>query len=469
MRKLIPLLAVVFAAMACNFGSAAPTDAPGILQTSVAGTLTALAPDAGTPVPPTVTAGPGASATPAGPVTTETAPSPSATVPPEDTLATCDIAYVDNDNLFCVAVGGSPQLLASGAGLFGPQISSDGQKLAYQVTVSEGVTELWVVNANPAEGAAHLLVSDAEVPNADAANINSVNNFQWLAGTHTLAFDTRYMPTGGPFGPGEYINADLWTVDADTGTIASVLPADSAGFFQVSPDGHTIAISRGQGLDLVNADGTNYRQNVLSFPSIITYSEYIYRPRPQWSADGSLFTIAIPSADPMAADSSFAVYRVSVDGTVTPLANQPGNLVFGGSISPQIAPDGQHLVYSVGQADGSGDILHMLTLVPTTDNLFDLRTGPIGLGWSPDSQHYVYAVIPPGGANGFIIGTSDATGNVLISDLNAIRSLRWLDGSNLIFIGQVGADGWSLYHQTLGADPVLLVGGLTDRADLAGK
>ena len=166
------------------------------------------------------------------------------------------------------------------------------------------------------------------------------------------------------------------------------------------------------GLDLVNADGTNYRQNVVVFPTIITYSEYTYKPRPQWSADGAYFTVAIPSADPLAADPSFTVYRISVDGAVTPLANQPGNIVFGGAIAPQIAPDGQHLVYSAGQSDGSGDVLHMLALLGDAvgDNSFDSQMGPIGLGWSPDSQNYVYAVTPPGGINGYIIGLSRPIG-----------------------------------------------------------
>ena len=216
-----------------------------------------------------------------------------------------------------------------------------------------------------------------------------------------------------------------------------------------------MAISRGLGLDLVNADGTNYRQNVVVFPTIITYSEYTYKPRPQWSADGAYFTVAIPSADPLAADPSFTVYRIGVDGTVTPLANQPGNIVFGGAISPQIAPDGQHLVYSAGQTDGSGDVLHMLALLGDAvgDNSFDSQMGPIGLGWSPDSQNYVYAVAPPGGINGYIIGLTDPSAQVLIPNLQAIRSLRWLDATHLVFIGSVGAHRWSLYTKRLARRP----------------
>jgi hypothetical protein len=152
--------------------------------------------------------------------------------------------------------------------------------------------------------------------------------------------------------------------------------------------GHTIAVSRGTGLDLVNFDGSNHRQNVITFPAIITYSEYTFKPRPQWSPDGSFFTVAIPSKDPMAADASVAFYRVGADGTVTPHGTHPGNYVFGGSIPPQIAPDGGHVVYAQANPSGGEEALHMLTLKSDAldDNTFDHKSAG-GWGWAPDSQH----------------------------------------------------------------------------------
>ena len=111
-RKLVPLFALILAALACNFGSGAPTEAPGAVETGVAATFTGLAPATSTPAPATVTAA--ASPTPPPAAATDTAPAPSATVPatPADAAATCSIAYVDNNNLLCVALGGTPQLLA---------------------------------------------------------------------------------------------------------------------------------------------------------------------------------------------------------------------------------------------------------------------------------------------------------------------------------------------------------------------
>ena len=472
MRKLIALGALALAALACNLGSAPPTNAPDSLATSAAATLTALAPTTATqPAEPSGTA-------PAEPAATDTPPaeaSPTAGGPTETAIPAtpapnaCGIAYADSGSLYCLDSGGSPQVLATGASLFNPRLSTDGLLVAYQVVVSEGVTELWVANSDPAAGAPHLLAGNAQTPNADPANINSPNNVQWLPGTHTLVFDTRFMPTGGPFGPGEYISADLWTVYADTSAVSTLLPAGGAGFFAASPNGHTIAVSRGTGLDLVEVDGSNLRQNVVTFPSIITYSEYTFKPRPQWSADGSFFTIAIPSADPLAADSSLAIKRVAVDGAVTLLGFQPGNAVFGGSIRPQIAPDGQHLVYSAGKPDNTGDILHMLTLLGDAvgDNSFDTQVQPIGWGWAPDSQHYIYTISPPNGAAALLMGLTDPSPQVLISNLDAIRDMRWLDGSSFIFIGKVGGSDWSLYRQALDAAPQLLVASLHAETILA--
>src|SRR5438270_751052 len=86
---------------------------------------------------------------------------------------------------------------------------------AGSVATTDSVGQLWV--ASTAEGGEppHVLVGQEQLPSADGSQINSPNHVQWLAGTHSLIFDTSYMPSGGAAGPGEYINADLWRVDAD--------------------------------------------------------------------------------------------------------------------------------------------------------------------------------------------------------------------------------------------------------------
>ncbi len=483
-RSLIPLILLALGALACSLtGSGAPTNAPNSLATSAAATLTALAAPAfsATPSPaPAVTQAPAASSTAA--ATTSAAATAAATVavttaatvaaPATVAPAGCKLAYANADALFCLPDSGTPQTLATGSGLFGPALSPDGALIAYQVVITDGVTQLWVAAVAEGGPAPHVLVGQDQIPSTDgrSAQINSPNHYQWLAGTHTLVFDTRYMPTGGAGGPGEYINADLWTVYVDTGALSALLSAGQAGAFAASPNGNTIAVARGTGLDLINVDGSNHRQNVVTFPAITTYSEYTFKPKPQWSADGSYFTVAIPSADPMAADSSVAFYKVGADGAVTPRGTTPGNFVFGGGIQSQIAPDGAHAVFSRGDSSGGPEALHLLTLQAGApgDNVFATQTGAVGWGWSPDAAVYAYTVVPSGGAGkGYATGPGAEAPHVFADDLTALKDLRWVNGNTVVFLGQIGGSAWSLYRQTTGGDPAAvqtLLLGLTDQA-----
>jgi len=450
-RKFAPLLALGLAVLACSVVPGQPTEIPGSIETSAAATLTALA--------PTVTDAPPA---------TETATE----APPTDTPEpfTCAVVYSDfvfetgAGSVTCLGADGAPRVVATGSRPSSPLISPDGALVAYQVEVSEGATQLWVVSA--AGGDARLLVGAEQIPNADPTLVNSPGHYEWLAGTHTLVFDSRFNVTTGPTGPGEYINRDLWTVNADSGALNPVLPAGAAGAFSASPDGQTIAISRPEGLDLVNADGTNYRQNVITFPSIITYSEYHYKPLPQWAADGTFFSVSIPSADPMAPDVSTALYRVAVDGTVTPLGTVAANTVFGGAIPPRFSPDGQFAIYSQGMADGSGDVMHTLEFLVgggIGDGIVGPDMGRQGWGWSPDSAYFAYSLFPEA-SNGqlYVTGTTVDSVVPMAAGLTAVRELEWESGTTLVFLAITGGgDTWSLYRQTVGSEPVLLAGGLS--------
>ncbi len=457
-RRLSPLVGLALAALACAVIPSQPTEIPGGIETSAAATLTALAPT----LPPATETPP--------PAPTDTVPPPTNTPEP----FACVVAYSDfvfetgAGSVTCLGADGTPRVLATGNRPFSPLISPDGALVAYSVEVSEGISQLWVVSA--AGGDARLLVGADQIPNPDATLVNSPGHYEWLAGTHTLAFDTRFMFTGGPVGPGEYINRDLWTVNADSGALAPVLPAGAAGAFAASPDGVNIALSRPEGLDLVNADGTNYRQNVITFPSIITYSEYQYRPRPQWAADGTYFSVSIPSPDPMAADVSTALYRVAVDGTVSPLGTVAANTVFGGAINPPFfSPNGQYAVYSLGMADGSGDVMHTLQFL-AEGGFGDTAVGPDqgrqGWGWSPDSAQFAYTLFPDGVTGQlFATATTVETVTPLAAGLTALRDLEWESGTSVVFLGIIGGgDVWSLYRQALGSDPVLLAGGLSLQA-----
>jgi hypothetical protein len=482
LRRLVPLCLLTLAALACSLGGGA---APNTVATNAAATLTALAASSASATPaanstatpaaanPSETPAAAASATIAATTAAGTEAATEAATPAETAAASetpsatgCNLAYASGDTLFCLPEGGTPQTLATGAGMFGPAISPDGTLIAYSIVITDGVTQLWVASVAEGGEAPHLLVGQEQLPSADGSQVNSPNHYQWLAGTHTLVFDTRYIPISAG-GPGEYINADLWTVQADTGALVPVLPAGQAGAFAASPDGTTIAISRGTGLDLINVDGSNHKPNVVTFPLIVTYSEYTFKPRPQWSTDGSYFTVAIPSHDPMAADASVTFYKVGTDGTATTYNTVPGNFVFGG-LQPQIAPSGGYAVYSRNDPAGGPDMLHMLTIGPGTpeDTVFDTQPSPAGWGWSPDSAVYAYSVVPSGGGGkAYATAPGVESPHAFAADLTGLKDLRWLNGSRVVFLGQSSGGPWTLYRTISGGDPgglETLVLGLTE-------
>ena len=164
------------------------------------------------------------------------------------------------------------------------------------------------------------------------------------------------------------------------------------------------------------------------------------------------------------------MHKVGTDGSASALATQPGNFVFGGSITPQIAPDGRQVVYSQADPAGGPEVLHMLTFQSDAmgDNVFDHQTGAVGWGWSPDSQVYAYTVVPNGGAGkGYVTGPGVESPHVFADHLTAVRALRWVNGKTLVFLGKIGGGEWALYRQKSGGEPSAvqkIVGGLSEQA-----
>ena len=465
-RVLVFIIGLSLAALACSAIPGLPgTTEPGALETSAAATLTALAPTVGAPTE-----------------TTATAPAEEPTTPPDEATATataeapagptCSLAYADGANLFCLAADGTPQLLATapgGQGISSPVISPDGALVAYVAGPLGYPVDLWVVGVDAALVPPRLLVTSANVPSPNPENVWFPFSFQWRPGTHSLFFDTRWEPVGGIQGPGEYLNNDLWLADADSNTVAAVLGEGLGGNFAVSPDGNFVAFSYAEGLGIVNADGNNLRRDVVTYPSIITYSEYYFKPEIHWQADSLAFNVGVPSMDPMAPDTSATIYRVGTDGIVQPLATVPGNFVFGGLNRPVFSPDGRFAVYSQLQAGSSQtEDIHLMDLsaVPPTNTIVDAKDVPSVWGWSPNGDHFVYASTPGGvPGSGYDYGLEGPI-RPWAAGLTQILQLEWQSPTTFYFVGQINNAGWSLYRVELGAEPVLVAGGLSQQAGL---
>jgi hypothetical protein len=371
----------------------------------------------------------------------------------------CSLAYASESRVYCPGEGGTPVMVAEDTRgtISAVAVSSDGAWVAYIVSLppENATSELWAVK--PGGDAAPIrLVGPEQLVSPQPDTTSSPRNFEWLAGTHTLVFDTRFVPNGGIQGPGEYIHNDLWRVEAGTGALRNLLPAQAGGNFHLSPDGQRIAISGATSIQLLNADGSNLR-TVIEYPMIITYSEYQYKPAVVWSTDSAFFTVLVPSPDPMAADSSATIFRVAAAGdSGETMGRFDGNFVFGGPLGPGLSPDGRRLVYGRSTDQGVANLI--LVGVdgsdPTIFNSTSLSAN--GWGWSPDSEWYAYGIVPDGS-------------NVLLRRNGALQEfgagltlvgLEWVDATSFYFSAVSGEANYGLYFHRVGEQTQELVNGL---------
>lgn len=428
-RKLLPLILLIASLLACALPGG-PTPPPiDVVQTSVAATLTAAVPPT-VPVP-TVTPAPTLALTPT-------------LAPPS---AVCFVAVADFNTILCV--NGPDQFEIANTSAIGTvsdvAISPDGGMVAYTVALIDGTAELWVVNSDGTN--ARKLVGMESLPATEPDSVSWPRTFQWQAGTHILFFDTGWTPAGGPFGPGEYINSDLWWVNADTGELTPMLSAGTAGYFSLSPDGNWIAVSQPESVSLISTDGATVLSDVITFPPIITYSEYAYKPEVTWSLDSSFFMVNIPSADPLAPDAGATIYRVGLDGTATQLVTLTGQFLFDHSL--KISPDGGWVAYTKTVVNGANNEIYLN--VARTDGtaesggLVGVNLGVNLLGWSPDSARIAYNIAEDAL---YLANTIAVVGEIHV--VQAVKEFAWTSPTAAVFSGSLNGH-WGLRQFTLGS------------------
>jgi hypothetical protein len=426
-RTTLLSLALAAAAMACAVPGLPTPPAAGEIATMVAATLAAVDP---------LSPGAGASATPE-----EPAPPPGP--------APLRIVYLDAGNVWLLEEGAAPVQLTSGGGARSLRISSDGQRVAYLwSSTPDAHVELRAVRAD-GSGATTVLSAaalDALYPIPTGVIGWQLWHFEFIPGTHTVVFTT----TGIPEFIGLHRADDLLAVDADSGALTTLLPPGSGGTFAIAPDGSRIAVASPNAIGLVDADGANHRPNLITYPTIITYSEFLFSPPMVWAPDSSAVGMVIPSEDPLAPAPGGAVWRIpAAGGPAVMLGTLTGQLYFpqmgGGSLlSPNLArvailrdtatPNIRQLV--LANADGSGETVYV------TD---DIQWA----GWAPDSTHFVFGQGSPTGLTLGQVGGASAP-------IGSGTDLRWISPTEFLYLsGSYGA--WSLVRGGIGAASTTLV------------
>ena len=141
---------------------------------------------------------------------------------------------------------------------------------------------------------------------------------------------------------------------------------------------------------MADPDGSN-RQVVLTFPGVITYSEYQYYPPVTWLADNSAVRAAIPPNDPMANPPEVTtIWHIPADGsppstltTITPvqfsfdsvsISPDTGNFSYPTLVTPGAPPI---VDLHVANIDGSGDVIY-----DSGDRRFE--------AWSTDGENFIF-------------------------------------------------------------------------------
>jgi len=336
--------------------------------------------------------------------------------------------------------------------------SPDGQIIAFTRGKPYSQTELWSVHRDGSDlrlllSADQLHAMVGEPTTTEFIYFDSVSYIDWIDGTHTLGFEVlrNYDAIGGCCESG-----GTWQIDTETGNLSAwTLPPDISMEREgglVSPDGKQIALVGETGLTLVNADGSNRRENVLIYPYVpLMEGGGFVPPNILWAPDSQSLT-AITYPENMWDEDFFTTWFVPVDGTPAQKLSEISGYAF--SASP--SPDQRYLAYRKPPDPMSNHWeLHLATFDGTQDLIYAQGHLMDFWGWSPDGVHFVFGQdstrMP---SLGSVCGGSQPLMDPLVFPL---WHLTWIDPQRFVFIA--GGDGPSegeLWLGTVGGDSVLI-------------
>jgi dipeptidyl aminopeptidase/acylaminoacyl peptidase len=433
-RNLFSLLALAgLTALACNLTGLAGTPAqPAPTATPVADEAAGAA--------PTESAAPESGE--AAPQATEQPPGVEAG-PPE-----LRVAFVNENNVWLWTEKGGALPLTGSGGVTDVRLSDDGSTVAYVHRSADfKEAELRAIDVDGTNE--RLLVGAGEfkaLQTNDIAEGIEPHQFEWIPGTHLLVYNTRHIFTETGFSA---LNNDLWVVDADTGQQLFSFPAGSGGNFYVAPDGSQIAIATTMGISLLNADGSNRRDGVLTIEAIaLVESEFV--PAPVWGPDARSLGVVLPPGVPFSEPvGESTTWLIPTDGSP---ARQLGTFLTSPipALGPRFSPDLSKVAYPHLGDDESE--LHIANADGTEDAMYDAGPSLRFLGWAPDSERFAYET----GQSSTQVGQVGAP-PILLDDVQVAGSLdvTWVDANRFLYLVQDGLN-WELRLVTVGQPSQLL-------------
>ena len=269
--------------------------------------------------------------------------------------------------------------------------SDDGQMIAFTRgswvgDVLEGYEQfaLWVMNrdnGNPRE-----LISAQDLRQRINPSERESSNFyqlSWVPQSHQLIFSgTKY--TVQAEGLSHAIPHGAYLVDTDKGSVTVLAEAAENLRFLPSPDGKQIALMSPRDVGFINADGSNRRQDVLTFAEVGLTSPLF--PMGVWTQDSRAFVMTGSFESDPKLNVNFTIWLIPVDGSspealATVTGSDPNSVTF--------SPDGKSASFLQTTDQQPVEIAgwFITSLIPEAGPLalpyYGKETSSANLHWSP--------------------------------------------------------------------------------------
>ena len=404
-----------------------------------------------TPAPDTATPTTAPSATPS-PTPTATSNIPPPGPPPE--AAPAEIVYVDEGNLFWMALGNAggelyevldERQLTNDNNTVAAAISPDGAYVAI-LNVFFQQYELAIVATDGSSSTSLVAPADlytGEFDPPEEGVTRTIRQIQWTPDSQAILFNTVAN-----FQFGAVPQSDLWTVTL-AGELTELFTPFEAGAFAISADGELLIATDSE---LFRTDLTrSFEELLLAYVPVVTYSEYVYQPQPVWTADGAAAYLVLPSNDPLAENPFVDLWRIPAGGA----AELDGTILNSSfTLADQYllaAADGTLAYVQQPQDDQEISLLY----IGATDDLveYDSGTQLQLFAWSPAASRLLYAENGDGSwaAEDLNFRVADRDGNVdaYFTELGAFRAGHWLSETQFLLIASEDGQQATFYVANL--------------------
>jgi streptogramin lyase len=292
---------------------------------------------------------------------------------------------------------------------------------------------LWVVELD-GENPRELVSAEdlRELLNASETDSTNIPQMEWIPGTHNLLYSGwKYFVVAE--GESHATPEGVYNVDADTQEHIVLVPAGNSLHFVSSPDGKQIALISTTDVMVMNADGSNQHQALLTYPATGVPMRII--PGGVWTQDASALLVAAPTESGPAPESNIVIWRVLIDGSP---AQSLATIKVASYGSITFSPDGRSAAYL--RADSPAGLNQygwfVTPLTPEAGPLAAPKSAYLGtknLHWSPAGVPYaihggVLDQLCPEAAQDVEVCSQ---GPVLGEQ---IAEISWIDGARFVFV-----------------------------------